>query len=174
MQTLCVLKGFHRRAVSLLRFSKNGKLLATVGHDTHHRYAIHSCTVLTAPRRHTPQVRHTFMHISAYSAQATHTTGTHHQSEEGLTCLLICVWCVSLAVYDWENQVMVCHCSTTPSKPLALDFTLDNSGLILAGQGFIKYVPTQEEKERMAHLYQNRQAQQRGGEWTHLYRSRKS
>lgn len=37
LQTLCVLKGFHRRAVSLLRFSKNGKLLATVGHDTHHR-----------------------------------------------------------------------------------------------------------------------------------------
>lgn len=37
MQTICILKGFHRRAVTLLRFSRNGKLLATIGHDMHHR-----------------------------------------------------------------------------------------------------------------------------------------
>lgn len=39
LQTICILKGFHRRAVTLLRFSRNGKLLATIGHDMHHRQA---------------------------------------------------------------------------------------------------------------------------------------
>lgn len=43
-----------------------------------------------------------------------------------------------MAVYDWENQVLVAQARTTLAKPLALDFTLDNSGLVICGQQFIK------------------------------------
>jgi microtubule-associated protein-like 6 len=41
LQTLAVLKGFHRRAITSLRFSRNGKLLASVGHDRFHSLAIY-------------------------------------------------------------------------------------------------------------------------------------
>ncbi|CAM9158468.1 unnamed protein product, partial [Scytosiphon promiscuus] len=41
MQTVKVLKGFHRRAVTLLAFSENGALLASVGQDDNHCLAIH-------------------------------------------------------------------------------------------------------------------------------------
>jgi WD40 repeat protein/Ca2+-binding EF-hand superfamily protein len=41
METKCVLQGFHRRAVSLLAFSNDGKLLASVGHDDEHSLAIY-------------------------------------------------------------------------------------------------------------------------------------
>jgi microtubule-associated protein-like 6 len=41
MKTRVVLKGFHRRAVSQLAFSKDGKLLASVGHDDDHSIAVY-------------------------------------------------------------------------------------------------------------------------------------
>eukprot|EP00752_Nemacystus_decipiens_P008508 g7598.t1 len=41
MQTVKVLKGFHRRAVTLLAFSENGALLASVGQDENHCLAVH-------------------------------------------------------------------------------------------------------------------------------------
>ncbi|CBJ26175.1 conserved unknown protein [Ectocarpus siliculosus] len=41
MQTVKVIKGFHRRAVTLLAFSENGALLASVGQDDNHCLAVH-------------------------------------------------------------------------------------------------------------------------------------
>lgn len=41
MCTVRVLQGFHRRAVTLVTFSPNGRLLATLGADDHHGLAVY-------------------------------------------------------------------------------------------------------------------------------------
>ncbi|CAM9122646.1 unnamed protein product [Ascophyllum nodosum] len=41
MHTVVVLEGFHRRAVTVVKFSANGRLLATMGADDHHGLAVY-------------------------------------------------------------------------------------------------------------------------------------
>ncbi|CAM9222867.1 unnamed protein product [Choristocarpus tenellus] len=76
-----VLEGYHRRAVTLVTFSPNGRLLATMGADDHH----------------------------------------------------------GLAVYDWENSVIICRTRTGSAKTLSMAFTLDSCGLILCTDGTVDF-----------------------------------
>lgn len=41
MRTVSVLEGFHRRAVTTVKFSPDGRLLATMGADDHHGLAVY-------------------------------------------------------------------------------------------------------------------------------------
>lgn len=41
MRTARLLEGYHRRAVTVVRFSPNGRLLATLGADDHHGLAVY-------------------------------------------------------------------------------------------------------------------------------------
>lgn len=41
MRTVVVLEGFHRRAVTIVKFSSDGRLLATMGADDHHGLAVY-------------------------------------------------------------------------------------------------------------------------------------
>lgn len=41
MRTVKVLEGYHRRAVTTVRFSPDGRLLATMGADDHHGLAVY-------------------------------------------------------------------------------------------------------------------------------------
>lgn len=57
MRTVVVLEGFHRRAVTIVNFSPDGRLLATMGADDHHGLAVYDwensvllCTTRCEPR----------------------------------------------------------------------------------------------------------------------------
>lgn len=41
MRTVKVLEGYHRRAVTTVKFSPDGRLLATMGADDHHGLAVY-------------------------------------------------------------------------------------------------------------------------------------
>lgn len=41
MRTVRVLEGYHRRAVTTVKFSPDGRLLATMGADDHHGLAVY-------------------------------------------------------------------------------------------------------------------------------------
>ncbi|CAM9178110.1 unnamed protein product, partial [Ectocarpus sp. 13 AM-2016] len=81
MRTVRVLEGFHRRAVTTVTFSPDGRLLATMGADDHH----------------------------------------------------------GLAVYDWENSVLLCTTRTGPAKTFSLGFTINSDGLILCADGTVDF-----------------------------------
>eukprot|EP00752_Nemacystus_decipiens_P004400 g4020.t2 len=81
MQTVKVLEGYHRRAVTTVKFSPNGRLLATMGADDHH----------------------------------------------------------GLAIYDWENSVLLCTTRTGSAKTFSLGFTINSDGLILCADGTVDF-----------------------------------
>ena len=41
MRTVKILEGYHRRAVTTVKFSPDGRLLATMGADDHHALAVY-------------------------------------------------------------------------------------------------------------------------------------
>ncbi|CAN0063286.1 unnamed protein product [Pylaiella littoralis] len=81
MRAVKVLEGYHRRAVTTVRFSPDGRLLATMGADDHH----------------------------------------------------------GLAVYDWENSVLLCTTRTGTAKTFSLGFTINSDGLILCADGTVDF-----------------------------------
>jgi hypothetical protein len=44
----------------------------------------------------------------------------------------------SIAVYDWANRTVVAKSRSVEKKTLAIDFTLDDAGLVQAGMHFVR------------------------------------
>jgi len=81
LETYAIFKNFHRKAVTQVKFSPNGRYLVTVGCSDYH----------------------------------------------------------TIAVYHWESRTLVGQTQYHTVKPLAIDFTLDNHGLISCGKHHIRF-----------------------------------
>lgn len=74
MRTVKVLEGYHRRAVTTVKFSPDGRLLATLGADDHHGLAVYdweNSVLLCTTRRvlyFSPQVRFENDHVRHFDS----------------------------------------------------------------------------------------------------------